>query len=52
MQGSSIEILDEKVTGEDETKWLYISYGEGEQALEGWISSEYTVADRTGTSKS
>lgn len=47
MQGSSIEILDEKIREEDGTKWLYISYGAGDQALEGWISSEYTVADRT-----
>src|SRR5690606_17741839 len=39
MQGSSIEILDEKIREEDGTKWLYISYGAGDQALEGWISS-------------
>ncbi len=46
MQGSSVEILDEKVKEDDGTKWLYISYGIGDQALEGWISSDYTVADR------
>ncbi len=47
MQGSSVEILDEKIVEEDGTKWLYISYGTGDQILEGWISSDYTVADRT-----
>ncbi len=47
MQGSSVEILDEKIVEEDGTKWLYISYGTGDQILEGWISSDYTDADRT-----
>ena len=49
MKGNGVEVLNEKTAGEGEeqTKWFNISYGVGEQAIEGWISAEFTVTDRT-----
>ncbi len=47
MKGSGVEVLGEKTVGEDQVKWLNISYGSGEQAIEGWISADFTVNDRT-----
>ncbi len=49
MKGSSVKVLGEKTVGEGEeqTKWLNISYDAGGQMAEGWISAEFTVDDRT-----
>ncbi|NLJ41945.1 MAG: SH3 domain-containing protein [Clostridiales bacterium] len=48
LKGSVVKVLEEKTVGEGEEqdKWFYISFGEGQQAIEGWISAEFTVADR------
>jgi len=47
MKGTGVEVVDEKHQGEEQTKWFKISYDMAGQAVEGWISAEHTVTDRT-----
>ncbi|AOT70964.1 putative glycoside hydrolase [Geosporobacter ferrireducens] len=46
MKGSAVKVIEEK-TDESNSLWYKVSYDTPKGEMNGWISSEYTVKDRT-----